>query len=220
MVTRSAHATTWNARTLSELWDEQLAAPPDATSAADAARRPRGWLLDHGLASILEPFAVLAQHHRDLTRIVGLDGGAARALLSRLPADGLAERQNYAPTLGDLLTVIAAHPGEVSGIGYVVGPDRADERLSLDGLLIKDPSLYDFAPDIQLGQIPAMVRDLDEEDWEDYHEHRQACLTHSTARQQWFAARHRYGIAGAETPPTEIEVRLAGGRHVLRLWWT
>lgn len=211
----------WRATSLADLWREQLAVTLDEDPYPAAERQPRGWLLDAGLAEILEPFAGLAHRHHDLTRIAGLDGAAARALLARLPASELEDRQNDAPTMRALLEVIAAHPVVVTGIGYVVGPDRWDERLTLEGLLIDDPELLDFEPDVLSGPTPALVRTLGEHEQEEYHLHRRGCVEHSVMRQQWYAARHRYGIAGARRPPTEVDVRYVfGSGAVLRLWWT
>lgn len=221
MVSRPLAPPAWRATTLAGLWQEQLAAAPDDCPYPDPERPGRGWLLDAGVADILEPFAELARGPRDLTRIAGLDDGAARALLARLPPEALTDRQNDAPTLRDLLMVIAAHPGVVTGIGYVVGPDRWDEGLTLEGLLIGDPELLGFAPDVLPGHMPSAVRTLGERDQEQYHAHRRGCVQGSIRRQQWYAARHRYGIAGALAQPTEIEVRyVVASGAVLRLWWT
>lgn len=222
MVTSATATPWWRSSTLADLWHEQLAAPRDEDPYPDVDKLPRGWLLDHGLADILEPFAVIAHDRHDLTRIAGLDGGAARRLLRRLPESELGERQNDAPTMRDLLTVIATHPRVVTGIGYVVGPDRWDERLSLEGLQIADTDLLGFEPDILPGRLPPRVRSLDAWAQEEYHAHRRGCVEGSVMRQQWYAARHRYGITGARTPPTEIGPRYVFGHSggVLRLWWT
>ncbi len=207
---------------LADVWRRQRARPLRDSPGPTGEQLPRGWLLDAGLAEVLGPFARLSDDDSDdPIPIVGLDAGAATTLLHRLPAAELKDRQNWAPTLGDLLTVIAAHPKVVTGIGYAVGPHRCDERLSLDGLLIDDPGLFSFAPDLRLGPVPTVVSDLTSEQQEEYHEHRRGCVVASVERQQWFAARHRYRIDGAEAEHTEIgECLTAAGDIALRIWWT
>lgn len=221
MVKRQPRNTRGPADALADLWRRQRTGPYRDWYGPNVAHPARGWLLDAGIADLLGPFAALHDDHDDPVPIRGLDAGAANALLHRLPATELNARQNWSPTVRDLLTVIAAHPGVVTGIGYAIGPHRCDERLSLDGLVIGDPSLFDFAPDIRLGPVSSLVSRLAPEDQEEYHEHRIGCVTASVPWQQWFAARHRYRIHGAEAEPTEIEECIAaGGEPALRLWWT
>lgn len=220
MVKRQPGKPGGHAEALADLWRRQCAGPYQDWFAPEVRRPERGWLLDAGVADVLGPFARLSDDDNPIT-IVGVDAAAAHALLDRFPATALDIRQNWAPALRDLLTVIAAHPGVVSGTGYIVGPDRCDERLSLDGLLIEDPGLFDFAPDVHLGPVPAMVSELGPEQQDEYHEHHFGCVAASVPRQQWYAARHRYRIHGADAEPTEIEERTtASGDRALWLWWT
>jgi hypothetical protein len=61
----------------------------------------------------------------------GADGEAAAELLATLPSKCLDNRQNAGPTLRDILSAARDDPKVVFG-GYVVGPDRTDERVSAD----------------------------------------------------------------------------------------
>jgi hypothetical protein len=61
----------------------------------------------------------------------GVDGESAAELLATLPSKCLDNRQNDAPTLRNILSAARDHPKVLFG-GYVVGPDRTDERVSAD----------------------------------------------------------------------------------------
>ena len=61
----------------------------------------------------------------------GADGEAATELLAKLPAKCLENRQNAGPTLRSILSAARDHPEIVFG-GYIVGPERTDERVSVD----------------------------------------------------------------------------------------
>lgn len=60
--------------------------------------------------------------------------------LTRLVDLGLADpedAQNYAPTLGEILRFMRAHP-RFTAHGYVVHPSRADVRVSLEGVTLDE----------------------------------------------------------------------------------
>lgn len=176
-------------------------------------------MLAAGLAEILEPHALPARLRGDLTAVTGLDGAGADALLTRLPDRELEQRHNGAPTTRTMLTMISAHP-QLTGLGYLVGPDRGDEGISLTGLVLDDPDLLTFVPDIVAGPLPRLMQHLDERARAEYLDHRAACIEGSVRRQQWYAGRHRYELGDAFEPPTEItEIQTVGGWR-LRLWWT
>ncbi len=98
-----------------------------------------GWLLDAGLDAALEP--VLRQDvlgAQAFYRFSDLDAEAAETLLDRLDPGYLAEeRQNDGPTIGAVLRAIVAHPDRLRAHGYVVGPGRCDERVTVEGVLVR-----------------------------------------------------------------------------------
>lgn len=187
--------------------------------------RPRGWTFELGLPDIVAPFASPAsvaayralldggqpaeaawrQVGSGLLYYAGLDGEAAQVLLDRLPADELGDRQNDSPTLGAFLRSAAAHPGVVELHGYCVGPDREDERFSVEGVLIyAHPELNVDAVDYWSGEETR---------------HTDAC----ECRELWRIAQEEYGLADALCFPDEISRFAAGWRHddqCWRLWWT
>lgn len=70
------------------------------------------------------------------TDIIHFDGLPERDL-RRLVNANLAledDRQNYAPTLGELLVFMEAHPGRFLAHGYAVDAQREDCRVTLEGL--------------------------------------------------------------------------------------
>lgn len=134
---------------LRDVYADQLArvrADPAAAAATDFGAA-RGWLLHTGVVDLLEPFLTwLPTDDGDLARFGGLDGTTAAVLLERLPAAELDDRQNDAPTLGTLLTAAARHPENVELHGYLVGPARTDERLTVEGLCAYG------APDVEISE--------------------------------------------------------------------
>jgi hypothetical protein len=80
-----------------------------------------------------------------LVRFAGMGSDQAQVLLGSVSRKQLAERQNESPTLGAILTSAADHPGRVEVLGYVVGPDRSDERLTADGVFVYDDTITDEA---------------------------------------------------------------------------
>jgi|GEM_PF-2619402 len=96
-----------------------------------------GWLLDDGLDLLLEP-ALGTNAAPGYYAFTALDERSAAGLLERLDEDELAsERQNLGPTLGAVLRAVVRHPGRVRAQGYVIGPLRCDERISVTGVLLR-----------------------------------------------------------------------------------
>lgn len=149
----------------------------------------------------------------------GIDGQAARRLLSRLPESTLDNRWNHSPTLGTFLRSIAKHP-QVKGNARLSDSGELDEHAALSGVIIDDPELVAFTPDTALGPVPAWIEDLDEELQREYRISRELCIRSSVYRQRWLAAQLRYDIHDAITGPDELDV-VGGpdGRSVLHLWW-
>ncbi|MDO4243053.1 MAG: hypothetical protein Q4C85_04720 [Actinomyces sp.] len=79
----------------------------------------------------------------DYTPFHDLGPATARRLLDILPRAQLEDRQNLGPTLGTLLRACARAGGRVRLSGYAIGPQRRDERLSVEGLWVADPDLLD-----------------------------------------------------------------------------
>ena len=101
--------------------------------------RGHGWMLDAGLAEILDPL-VYGGDFGDTTidHYASLDAGVARSLLEPLGEDYLrTERQNDGPSIGSVLHAVIANPDTVRAHGYVVGPSRCDERVTVEGVLFR-----------------------------------------------------------------------------------
>lgn len=93
---------------------------------------PAGWTAMTGATDILAPY--VTRHPGSLDQFAGLTGDAAAQLLSVLPKQATSDRQNSGPTLACLLRAAAAHPGIVRVHGYLVAPDRPDERVGAEGV--------------------------------------------------------------------------------------
>lgn len=99
---------------------------------------PRGWTVEAQIDQAL--------HHRrngfppvtDFWRFDDATACDVRQLVDSIPAPNLDDRQNFAPSCGELLRACLTHDGDVSLSGYVVGPGRYDERLSVDGLRVRN----------------------------------------------------------------------------------
>lgn len=68
----------------------------------------------------------------------GVDGAAAAELYRNLPPRARGDRQNEGPAIGDVLDQVASYPDRYEFGGYVVGPDRTDERLTASSVFIYD----------------------------------------------------------------------------------
>lgn len=80
----------------------------------------------------------------DYTPFHDLGPDTACRLLEILPVEQLDDRQNLGPTLGALLTACLRAGGRVRLSGYAIGPQRRDERLSVEGLWIADEDLLEM----------------------------------------------------------------------------
>lgn len=96
-----------------------------------------GWLLDDGLDVLLEP-VLTGSTTPGFYPFVALDERTAAGLLERLGEDELAtQRQHLGPTLGRVLRAVVQHPDRVRAQGYVVGPLRCDERITVTVVLLR-----------------------------------------------------------------------------------
>lgn len=136
-----------------------------ANLAAQLARRtsrsgeygPPGWT--QGIAEQFAPFTsetyvpgaygaysvgdrtVTYANGEGLTRFAGLGGLEARLIGSAMTRKQLSERQNDGPTTSSILAAAARNPGTVEVHGYVVGPDRSDERFTAEGVFLYDGTI-------------------------------------------------------------------------------
>ena len=105
-------------------------------------RGRHGWMLDLGLDAVLDP--VLGRDGfatPGFYRFSNLDAAVGASLLERLDPGYLAEeRQNDSPAIGAFLRAVVAHPDRVLAHGYVVGPERCDERIAVEGVLVRTDS--------------------------------------------------------------------------------
>ncbi|CAM2880920.1 hypothetical protein ACSL103130_05955 [Actinomyces slackii] len=126
----------------------------------------------------------------------GMDGEAARQLLELLPQANLADRQNLAPSLRTLLEACAGSEGQLRLSGYGIGPQRHDERLSVEALWAADHDLQDL----------------------DVHpEHRDGCQCEAL----WARVSQRYGLDALAMPDEIRRLRpeWAGGAPGWWMWW-
>ncbi|MDO5067644.1 MAG: hypothetical protein Q4D96_10230 [Propionibacteriaceae bacterium] len=132
---------------------------------------------------------------RALTR-----SGAARLreTMKETP-NALDDRQNLAPSLGCLLDACEKAEGRMVLSGYGIGPQRDDERVTVDALWVADPDLLDLN----------VTR-----------EHDSDCQ----CRMMWRMIRERYGL-DTEAMPDEILRCVRPGRAEgdadmgWWLWW-
>lgn len=104
---------------------------------------PRGWTSEAQLWHIING----KTSHHDIEpphivdafgRFEGLEDNQVEQILERIRPENLDDRQNRAPTCGDLMRACLRHRPDITLNGYIVGPERTDERLSIDGLEIKN----------------------------------------------------------------------------------
>ena len=69
------------------------------------------------------------------------------------PAQALEDRQNNGPTLRSLLRACAASGDRLLLCGYGIGPQRSDERVSVEALWLRDEDLggYRVSPEHDAG---------------------------------------------------------------------
>lgn len=111
-------------------------------------RGGHGWMLEAGLDEVLAPLLYGDEFGADaFYRFSSLGSEAASELLRILPPDYLAtERQNDGPTIGTVLRAVAAHPDDLRAHGYVIGPGRCDERITVEGVLVRTAQEYTLCP--------------------------------------------------------------------------
>lgn len=110
---------------------------------------PRGWTVLSGVAVLALQYSdwmwmdtaedfpgVKPEEMIDYLPYFGGDSWLAKRIWGRIPEAALEERQNYAPSLGAILDFIKDHPDDALFSGYLIGPQRFDERLSADALYI------------------------------------------------------------------------------------
>ena len=151
---------------------------------AEFGNNPRGLITEEGAPQ------------EDYTPYHDLGPGVARRLLNILPPAQLDDRQNLAPTLGALLHACAGAEGRVRLSGYAIGPQRPDERITVEGLWIED-------------------RDLLTVEISDVHDEFCGCLV------LWDTVRSRYEL-NAEAMPDEIRTvrrHWSHGPLGTWLWW-
>ncbi|ARD42458.1 hypothetical protein B6G06_09015 [Actinomyces gaoshouyii] len=132
----------------------------------------------------------------DYTPFHDMGPRAARCLLQVLPAEQLEDRQNLSPTLGALLRACVRAEGRVRLSGYGIGPQRVDERVSVEAMWVADPDLLEM---------------------EVHDRHDDACR----CRELWDAVRERYDL-DAQALPDEMSVRRRQWSHGelgTWLWW-
>ncbi|MFT4110328.1 hypothetical protein [Propionicimonas sp.] len=107
-----------------------------------------GWMLDAGVVDVLAP-VLLTQTSGDDSyyRLTLVGARIAARLLELLPQDYLAsQRQNDGPTIGTVLRAVVAHPDDLFAHGYVIGPSRCDERITVEGVLFRAGGRYRLCP--------------------------------------------------------------------------
>lgn len=110
---------------------------------------PRGWTVLSGVATLALQYSdwmwmdlasecpgVKLEAMIDYLPFFGADAWLAKRLRAKIPEESLEERQNYAPSLKSILEFTIEHPDEVLFSGYLIGPQRFDERLSADAIYI------------------------------------------------------------------------------------
>lgn len=148
----------------------------------------------HGMGpcSLVENGAPL----EDYTPFHDLGPSAARRLLEILPREQMGDRQNLGPSLGACLRACVAGRGRMRLSGYAIGPQRLDERMTVEGMWLADRNLLDM--------------DLCE-----VHEDGCQC------RELWYAVRDCYSL-DARCQPDEVRHALRYWNHGEEgtwLWW-
>lgn len=148
----------------------------------------------HGMGprSLVEDGAPL----EDYTPFHDMGPTAARRLLDILPSEQMTDRQNMGPTLGACLRACVEASGRLRLSGYAIGPQRHDERMTVEGIWIMDRDLLD----LELCEI-----------------HEPGCQ----CRELWDAVQDTYGL-DARRRPDEMRHALRYWNHGEEgtwLWW-
>jgi hypothetical protein len=88
----------------------------------------------------------------------GADAAAAAQLLPKMPPPARQAGHNDGPPAERVLEAVAANPGRFEFMGHIVGPDRTDERVAVDGVRIYGGPAAD-TPDAR-AQVLAQARDV------------------------------------------------------------
>lgn len=94
-----------------------------------------GWTLELGVRDLLADY-LSAFGDTSFHRFADIPADLVAELIARVPTANLEDRQNSALTLGVLAAAALSRPEQVLLSGYVVGPPRHDERVSVDGVTI------------------------------------------------------------------------------------
>lgn len=207
MTPRAARTTPIRPAGLLTAWQAELARTSEPSFVHDQWCRGHGWLLADGLADLLAPlahddgFGDPSFHH-----YTGLGPDVAARLLDVLDEDYLrTERQNFGPTIGSVLRAVVAHPDRVRAFGYLVGPGRCDERITVEGVLFRGDREYRLCPSSGPPFPPRCECD-----------------------ELYGSLREQLGVDDAEGPPDELErwhgpgpdtVGTGPGGPWYRAWW-
>jgi len=101
-------------------------------------------MLRDGLADILAPITYGDEFgEASFYRFASLDADVAARLLDTLDEEYLATaRQNDGPTIGAVLLAVVRNPDRLRAHGYVIGPGRCDERITVEGILARTDREY------------------------------------------------------------------------------
>ena len=102
-------------------------------------RTALGWTQNLEVRALLAPF-IPANQWTSLTQFEELTAAALTDLLRVAPRWLKNERQNGSPTMGEFELLGRLYPG-MTYFGYVVGPDRNDERVSIEGCYLPETDL-------------------------------------------------------------------------------
>ncbi len=184
---------------LVDIWRRERRRAKEPTRTHDPWCRGHGWLLDAGLIDVLTPLLYGdAFGDTSFYRFTSLGAEPAAQLLELLPDDYLArERQNDGPTMGTVLRAVVAHPDRLRAHGYVIGPSRCDERITVEGALFRADEEYRlcplYGPQLEHCECERLYARLQEEFGVD------DALVHPHELDQWFGYNWGPGGYQAET---------------------
>lgn len=97
-----------------------------------------GWTVDSGVRQIVDAHPCGIFTDESFCRCDDVRPEAIHRLLEVMPSENLDDRQNNAPQCGQLMAACLSGDGKVILSGYVVGPPRSDERITFDGMTIRE----------------------------------------------------------------------------------
>lgn len=157
MARRSRRSHVYKRVDLRTAWSHELEqASAGKTQHGDYCEGRHGWMLDSSLDAVLDPIVTGATlSDNSFYRFTHLDSQIARSLIERLPAAYLdTERQNDGPTIGTVLRAVVEHPDDLRAHGYVIGPGRCDERITVEGVLLRVDQELHFCSPYEQGPRP------------------------------------------------------------------